>query len=40
MMRAAVLALVAVVMLSGPALAGDPLAHTFSIVARVCATTS
>ena len=33
-MRAAVLVLLAVLLPSGPALAGDPLAHTFSIVAR------
>jgi len=33
-MRTAVLTLLAVTLLSGPALAGDPLAHTFSIVAR------
>jgi uncharacterized Ntn-hydrolase superfamily protein len=33
-MRAAVLMLLAVTLLSGPALASDPLAHTFSIVAR------
>jgi len=38
MMRAAVLALLAVTLSSGPALAGDPLAHTFSIVARDSAT--
>jgi len=33
-MRTAVLMILAVTLLSGPALAGDPLAHTFSIVAR------
>src|SRR4051812_27838266 len=34
MIRTALLALVAVLLLAGPALARDPLAHTFSIVAR------
>ncbi len=37
-MRTALLVLLAVTLSSGPALAGNPLAHTFSIVARDPAT--